>query len=136
MLLTILFAMATIAALVGAIAGIVYPFKCKALEQHLASPLPEYKEDSAAYGAWYKKRWALDKMRLHTGLYAIIAYAVGMFSLLAVQGLLKSADIQTHAPFILMLVLSAGLVFVSVRSTTHNSRESSLDLKRRYPRGL
>jgi len=135
MLLTVLFSLATIAAIVGAIAGLVYPFKCRALELHLDSTVPEYAEDKEGHSAWYQKRWRLDKTRARTGLYALGAYAVGMFSLIPVQSMLKTAGSTSNAPLIVMLVLSAGLLIVGLRSVIHNGREFELDLKRRYPYG-
>ena len=59
-----------------------YPSTCKALERHLGSPIPTYDEEPDAYGAWYTKRWSLDKMRTRLALFAIGAYGVGMFALI------------------------------------------------------
>jgi hypothetical protein len=136
MLLTILFLLATVAAIVGAIAGIIYPFTCKALEKHLDSTVPKNAEDEQGNTAWYKKRWALDKTRTRTALSVLGAYAVGMFSLIPVQSMLKTAGSSSNAPIFVMLVLTAALLTVGLRSTIHNDRDFKRDMKRSFPDGI
>ena len=132
MIIAILYTLAALAAVVGAIAGILYPFTCKALENHLGTTIPDFKEDEAGFGAWYKKRWALDKKRKNIGLPALGAYAVGMFSLIVAQALTK-APAMVGYPLVAMLVLTAALLVIGLRSTIHNSRIFTLELRQRYP---
>ncbi len=134
MLVTVLLSLATLAAIVGAFAGLLYPSRCKALEKHLDSSTPDYAEDKDGHGAWYKKRWSLESKRTRTGLWVICAYAVGMASLVPVQAILKTTGLDNF-PMVLMIVLSVALALVGLRSMIHNSREFELDLKRRYPFG-
>jgi hypothetical protein len=136
MLLTVLFSLATIAAVVGGFAGLIYPFKCWSLERHLDSTAPEYVEDEQGNEAWYQKRYAKDKTRKRTALYALGAYLVGMFSLIPVNSMLKAVGSTSHAPMIIMLVLTAGLLIVGLCSAIHNDSAYKLDMKRRYPWGL
>ncbi len=133
MLLTFLYTVAALAALVGAIAGIVYPFTCRALERHLASPQPDFSTDEVGCKGWNTTRWALDKVRLRTGLTAICAYAVGMAALIPLQSILKAAENTASVPSVFMLVLTVALLTVGITSIFHNDRQSKIDMKRRFP---
>ncbi len=133
MLITILLCVASLAALVGAIAGARYLFLCPALEKHVASTRPDFKTDQAGSTSWNQTRWALDRVRTRTGLTAIITYAIGMATLIPLQSLLKAAEKTTSAPTVIMLLLTAALLSVGLRSIVHNSRTSELDMRRRYP---
>ncbi len=133
MLLTFLYTVAALAALVAAIAGIVYPFTCRSLERHIASPRPDFSSDEVGCKDWNTTRWALDKVRLRTGLTAICAYAVGMVALIPLQSILKAAESTSSLPAVFMLVLTVALMTVGITSIFHNSRESEIDMKRRFP---
>jgi hypothetical protein len=135
MLLTALYLLASLAAVVAAFAGIIYPFKCRALERHLDSTPPDYAEDEAGHSAWYKKQLRLDNGRTRTALYALGAYMVGLFSLIPIMSLLKTAGITSHAPTILVIIITGAIWIVVGRSAIHTSRKSDLDNKRRYPYG-
>lgn len=133
MLLTFLYTVAALAAVVGAIAAVRYPFTCQALERHSASPRPDFKTDEVACKEWNKTRWALDKVRLRTGLTSICTYAVGMVALIPLQSILKSAESPSSVPMVIMLVLTAALLTVGITSVFHNGRQSDIDMKRRFP---
>ncbi|MFA6211731.1 MAG: hypothetical protein WC714_19990 [Candidatus Obscuribacterales bacterium] len=133
MLITFLYTVAALAALVGAIAAIRYPFTCRALERHLASPRPDFKVDEVACKGWNTTRWALDKVRLRTGLTGICTYAVGMVALVPLQSILKAAETPSSAPMVFILLLTAALLTVGITSVFHNGRESDIDMKRRFP---
>ncbi len=132
MLLTFLYTVAALASLVGAIAAVRYPFTCRALERHIASERPDFKTDEVASKEWNTTRWALDKVRLRTGLTGICTYAVGMVALIPLQSILKSAD-PSSAPMVFMLVLTVALLTVGITSVFHNGRQSDIDMKRRFP---
>jgi hypothetical protein len=133
MLLTFLYTVAALASLVGAIAAIVYPFTCRALERHIASPQPDFSSDEVACKGWNTTRWALDKVRLRTGLTAICAYAVGMVAFIPLQSILKAAENTSWVPSVFMLVLTVALLIVGITSIFHNGRQSEIDMKRRFP---
>ncbi|MFA7341363.1 MAG: hypothetical protein WC028_31565 [Candidatus Obscuribacterales bacterium] len=133
MLLTFLYTVAALAAVVGAIAAVRYPFTCRALERHSASPRPDFKTDEVASKSWNTTRWALDKARLRTGLTGICTYAVGMVALIPLQSILKSAESPSSVPMVIMLVLTAALLTVGITSVFHNGRLSDIDMKRRFP---
>jgi hypothetical protein len=127
-----LYTVAALAAVVGAIAAVRYPFTCRALERHSASPRPDFKTDEVACKDWNTTHWALDKVRLRTGLTGICTYAVGMVALILLQSILKSAD-PSSAPMVIILVLTAALLTVGITSVFHNGRLSEIDMKRRFP---
>ena len=133
MLLTFLYTVAALASLVGAIAAIVYPFTCRSLERHLASPQPDFRSDEVGCKAWNTSRWALDKVRLRTGLTVICAYAVGMVAFIPLQSILKAAENTSWVPSLLMLVLTGAMLTVGITSIFHNDRQSKIDMKRRFP---
>ncbi|CAN5219103.1 hypothetical protein BH11CYA1_BH11CYA1_34850 [soil metagenome] len=133
MLITFLYTVAALAALVGAIAGIRYPSSCRALERHLGSAQPEFRVDEAACKAWNQSRWGLDKVRLRIGLVSICSYAVGMVALIPLQSILRAAEDNSSAPMVLILILTAALLTVGISSIFHNSRLFDLDMKRRFP---
>jgi hypothetical protein len=135
MLVNLLLTLATLAAVVAAVAGILYPFKCKALERHLDTTPPEYAEDEQGYSAWYKQRWSLDTTRGRTALWGLGGYVVGLFSLIPIMDPLKSAASTSHLPTILILVLTGSIWIIAGRSFLYSNRQSALDLKRRYPYG-
>ncbi|MBS1991452.1 MAG: hypothetical protein JSS83_13100 [Cyanobacteria bacterium SZAS LIN-3] len=115
-----------------------YPTLCSALERHLASPRPDYREDKEGFSAWQQCRWALDKTRTRCALLGLGAYAVGMISLIPAMQFLKTAPGFFGFPaetelFGLMLVITGNVLVIGLRSTIHNGREFELDLKRRYP---
>jgi hypothetical protein len=133
MLLTFLYTVAALAAVIGAIAAVCYPFTCRALERHSASPQPDFKTDQVACKDWNTTRWALDKVRLRTGLTGICTYAVGMVAFIPLQSILKAAEDTSWVPSVFMLVLTAALLIVGITSIFHNDRQSEIDMKRRFP---
>ena len=133
MLITFLYTVAVLAAVVGAIAAICYPFTCRALERHRASPQPDFRSDEVACKDWNKTRWALDKVRLRTGLVEISSYGVGMAALIPLQSIHKAAENPSAVLTVVMLVLTAALLTVGITSIFHNGRQSDIDMKRRFP---
>ena len=133
MLFNLLLTVALIAAAVSIFVSITYPFRCSALEKHLRTTRPDYKEDKEGLTVWQQTRWALEKVRMRTGLAGIIVYAVGMASILPLSSMVPKTGPEHQFVLALMLTISLSLLVVGLRSVFHNNREFELDLKRRYP---
>jgi len=131
MLSTVLISLATLSAIVGVFIAAVYPSKCQVLERHDASPVPDYKTDEAGRTAWYQKHWALEKTRMRFALTSIGAYGVGLFSLIPLEPALKTSTGTSHAPLILMIVLTLSMWAVVIFSSIHNQREFNRRLNQR-----
>jgi hypothetical protein len=135
MLLTALLSLSSIAAFIAVVTALVYPSKCKSLERHLDTNVPDYAEDQAGHSVWYKLRQDLEGKRMRAALWNIGAYAVGMFSLIAVSDMLKAAGSTSHIVMILIVAITGSMWLVVIRSAIFDSRKSNLDTKRRYPYG-
>jgi len=133
MLFNLLLTVALIAAAVSIYVSISYLFRCSALEKHLRTTRPDYKEDKAGMTAWQQTRWALERKRVRVGLIGIVDYAVGMAVILPLSSMVPKTGPEHQFIFALLIIVSIGLLVVGLRSVFHNNREFELDLKRRYP---
>lgn len=132
-----LFSMAVLAAILAAACAIVFPRQCKALEYHLMSPRPDYREDRPGFLAWRNRKWAMDKVRTRIGLIGIVCYGVGMGCLIPVQSWVKAAApeslaISPTAVMVTMGVLSVSLLVVGMRAMIHNHRDTDISLRREF----
>jgi hypothetical protein len=130
---TIGIVLGAMAALVSVVVCVAFPMACKALERHLATPQPNFREDETGSQLWRERRWALDKYRLRVAMLGIGTYGVGMMVVTFMLAGLKS-DGQSHPyVFACMMVTTASLLILSARAAIHNSRVSDLDMRRQYP---
>jgi F0F1-type ATP synthase membrane subunit c/vacuolar-type H+-ATPase subunit K len=118
MFLTV-FPLASVAAVIGVVVALAYPFACKAVERHIATAVPDSDEDEIGALEWYQRRCALDRVRLGIAVCSFASFASGMFSLAGVHSTLETAGTATQAHWILIIVLTVSMWIVGGLSQLH-----------------
>lgn len=143
MLVQILLAVATTAALIALAMCFAYPRACKDLESHIAGKADNVREekDAALSRAWREcgpcdmkgtKRWDLDRVRTRAFMFGLGAYAVGMAACYTLQYI----GVQQHSRLfldVLVSVYTVTIMTLGVRSVIHAQRELKLDFMRCHP---